>query len=89
MHHIDFSSFGGTGDHYELRAEGRTILLTSHDIESARRFDLALCLNRRQVAFCPTEELTPDVLARTYGGEMIVLDGAQQAVVVQHHSHQH
>lgn len=73
----------------ELRDEGRTILLSSHDIESARRFDLTLCVNREQVAFCPPDELTPEALARTYGGEMIVLDGDRQAVVIQHHSHEH
>ena len=32
-------------------------------------------------------ELTPELLARTYGGEMIVLDGGERAVVVQHHEH--
>ena len=40
-----------------------------------------------QVAFVPPAELTPELLARTYGGEMIVLDGGERAVVVQHHEH--
>ena len=31
--------------------------------------------------------LTPELLARTYGGELIVLEGGEQAVVVQHHHH--
>ena len=35
----------------ELRAEGRTLLVATHDVESARSYDLVLCLNRRQVAF--------------------------------------
>jgi ABC-type Mn2+/Zn2+ transport system ATPase subunit len=37
----------------ELRAEGRTLLVASHDVESARSFDLVLCLNGHQVAFGP------------------------------------
>ena len=40
----------------ELRAEGRTLLVSSHDVESARAFDLVLCLNGRQVAFGPPAE---------------------------------
>ena len=73
----------------ELRSEGRAILVTTHDIEQSRRFDLVLCLNGEQVAFGPPADvLTPDVLQRTYGGELIQLDGGQ-AVVVQHHHHEH
>ena len=41
----------------ELRAEGRTLLVSTHDVESARDFDLVLCLNRRQVAFGPPAEV--------------------------------
>ena len=33
----------------ELRDEGRTLLVSSHDIEQAKRFDAVLCLNGRQV----------------------------------------
>ena len=36
-----------------LRAEGRTLLVSTHDVASARAFDLVLCLNGRQVAFGP------------------------------------
>src|SRR4051794_13507419 len=35
----------------ELRGEGRTLLVSTHDVDSARRFDLVLCLNGHQVAF--------------------------------------
>ena len=41
----------------ELRAEGRTLLVSTHDVGSARDFDLVLCLNRRQVAFGPPGEV--------------------------------
>jgi ABC-type Mn2+/Zn2+ transport system ATPase subunit len=74
----------------DLRAEGRTLLVSSHDVESARRFDLVLCLNGRQVAFGPpAEALDRSTLEETYGRELIVLDdsGAARAVTVHHHEH--
>jgi ABC-type Mn2+/Zn2+ transport system ATPase subunit len=74
----------------ELKAEGRTLLVSSHDVESARGFDYVLCLNRRQVVFGPPREaLRRDALEQTYGREMIVLEGDEpaRAVTVQHHEH--
>jgi ABC-type Mn2+/Zn2+ transport system ATPase subunit len=72
----------------ELRDEGRAILVSTHDIGQARDFDLVLCIHGRQVAFGPpADALTPDLLKRTYGGELILLDGGERAVVVQHHAH--
>ncbi|HMJ96818.1 MAG TPA: metal ABC transporter ATP-binding protein [Thermoleophilaceae bacterium] len=76
----------------ELRAEGRTLLVASHDVESARSFDLVLCLNRHQVAFGPpAETLTRATLEATYGHELIVLgdSAATRAVTIQHHEHGH
>ena len=76
----------------ELRAERRTLLVSSHDVEGARGFDLVLCLNRRQVAFGPpAEALDRATIEATYGRELIVLDeaGAARAVTVQHHDHEH
>lgn len=72
----------------ELRDEGRTVLLASHDVNQARRFDKVLCLHHRQVAFGPpAATLTPEVLAATYGSELIVLEGGAVAVAVDHHAH--
>jgi ABC-type Mn2+/Zn2+ transport system ATPase subunit len=74
----------------ELKREGRTLLVSTHDVESARSFDLVLCLNRRQVAFgTPREALRRESLEATYGREMIVLQGEEpaRAVTVQHHEH--
>jgi ABC-type Mn2+/Zn2+ transport system ATPase subunit len=74
----------------ELKAEGRTVLVSTHDVDSARRFDLVLCLNRRQVAFGPPAEvLDRAVLEATYGSELIVLEERDRtrAVTVQHHEH--
>ena len=73
----------------ELRAAGRTLLVASHDVESARSYDLVLCLNRRQVAFGdPAATLDRDTLQATYGHELILLEDGR-AVTVQHHEHGH
>ena len=71
----------------ELRDEGRTILVSSHDIEQARRFDAVLCINGRQVFHGPPSGMTPTSSRGTYGGEIVVLDAGEQAIVVQHHGH--
>ena len=76
----------------ELRAEGKSLLVSSHDVESARGFDLVLCLNGRQVAFGPpAEALDRATLEATYGRELIVLDsaGPASAITIQHHDHDH
>jgi ABC-type Mn2+/Zn2+ transport system ATPase subunit len=75
-----------------LRAKGRTLLVSTHDVESARSFDLVLCLNRRQVAFGdPARALDREVLEATYGGDLVVLeasgDRVVRAITVQHHDH--
>jgi ABC-type Mn2+/Zn2+ transport system ATPase subunit len=76
----------------ELRDQGRTLLVSSHDVEAARGFDLVLCLHGRQIAFGPPAEvLDRATLEATYGRELIVLDepGPDRAVTVQHHEHEH
>lgn len=72
----------------ELRSGERALLVATHDIQQARGFDRVLCLNRRQVAYGPPEAaLVPELLERTYGGELITLPDGVRAVVVQHHAH--
>lgn len=75
----------------ELRAEGRTLLVSTHDVEGARMFDLVLCVNRNQVAFGPpVAALTREHLERTYGAEIVVLEGdgaPVRAIAVGHHEH--
>jgi ABC-type Mn2+/Zn2+ transport system ATPase subunit len=77
----------------DLRAEGRTLLVSTHDVDSARSFDRVICLNHRQVAFGPpAATLTREVLEQTYGGEIAVIDegdGKLRVVTVQHHAHGH
>jgi manganese/iron transport system ATP-binding protein/manganese/zinc/iron transport system ATP- binding protein len=74
----------------ELRAEGRALLVATHDVEQALGWDAVLCLHGRQVAFGPpAEALTTDVLRETYGAELIVLGDGERAVAVDHHGHAH
>ena len=89
---VDPSSAALIADVFEdLRREGRTLLVASHDVESARRFDLVLCLHGRQIAFGrPADVLDGPTLKETYGSELIVLGGGgPAAVTVQHHEHAH
>ena len=70
----------------ELAADGRGILIATHDVEQVARWDEVLCLNRRQVAFGPPEvTLTPAVLAETYGAEIVRLEGVPAALLPPHH----
>jgi ABC-type Mn2+/Zn2+ transport system ATPase subunit len=73
-----------------LAAEGRGVMLATHDLEQARSWDRVLCLNREQVAFgAPREVLTPEALARTYGGELVRLDEPGGLAIVPPHHHDH
>jgi len=72
----------------ELRAEGRVLLIATHDIEQARRWDRVLCLRGEQIAYGPpAQTLTTAVLEATYGAEIVLLDDGTRAVAVQHHAH--
>jgi manganese/iron transport system ATP-binding protein/manganese/zinc/iron transport system ATP- binding protein len=72
----------------ELRDEGRTLLVATHDVAQARAWDLVLCLHGRQIAFGkPVAVLSPETLRETYGGELIVLPGGVTAVGIGHHHH--
>ena len=74
----------------ELAAEGRTLLVATHDVEQARRWHRVLCLHGCQVAFgTPDEVLTSRTLEDTYGHDLVVLGDGELAVQVQHHDHDH
>jgi ABC-type Mn2+/Zn2+ transport system ATPase subunit len=76
-----------------LAGEGYGILIATHDLEQARRWDRVLCLNGRQLAFgVPATTLSVEVLAATYGGELVTLPsadgdpaGAARAILPPHH----
>lgn len=57
-----------------LKSRGVTVLLSTHDLETATtRFDRLLLLNRRLMADGPASTiLTPDRLAAAYGGRLTV-----------------
>jgi ABC-type Mn2+/Zn2+ transport system ATPase subunit len=67
----------------ELAAAGRGLLIATHDVEQSRRWDLVLCLNRRQVAFgTPEDALTRETLTATYGGAVVTLPGTGERVLL-------
>ena len=65
-----------------LAAQGKTLLITTHDLRcNMEHFDALLALNRRVVALGPVEQvLAPAVLARTYGTQVILADGTSVAL---------
>ena len=74
-----------------LATEGRGLLISTHDVEQARAWDLVLCLNRRAVAFGPPEGvLSREVLEETYGGAIVTLPGEAVGILPpHHHEHEH
>jgi ABC-type Mn2+/Zn2+ transport system ATPase subunit len=74
----------------ELRGEGRTLLVATHDVRQAGEWDQVLCLHGRQVEYGrPAAVLSPETLRETYGAELIVLKGGARAVGIGHHAHEH
>jgi ABC-type Mn2+/Zn2+ transport system ATPase subunit len=73
----------------ELAAEGRCLLIATHDVGQAAAWDRVLCLNRRQVAFgAPADVLDRATLERTYGGAIVELPQGGTGVLPPHH-HDH
>ena len=66
----------------QMRSESGTLLVVHHDLQTASEyFDHLLLLNRRMVAFGPTEEVfTEELLRKTYGGHLTVLSRAGEAI---------
>jgi manganese/iron transport system ATP-binding protein/manganese/zinc/iron transport system ATP- binding protein len=62
-------------------------MAATHDLEQARGWDRVLCLNRRVIAFGdPGDVLSAEVLAQTYGGDIVLLgDDARPAILPPHH----
>ena len=60
----------------DLAADGRSVLITTHDVDQARQWDRVLCLNGSQVIFGePADVLDREVLEATYGGQIIAIPG--------------
>jgi ABC-type Mn2+/Zn2+ transport system ATPase subunit len=74
----------------ELRDEGRTLLVATHDVRQAAEWDRVLCLHGRQIEYGrPAAVVSPETLRETYGAELIVLEGGGRAVGIGHHAHEH
>jgi ABC-type Mn2+/Zn2+ transport system ATPase subunit len=75
----------------ELAGEGRGVVIATHDLEQARRCDLVLCINGRQIACGPPAEVLADlgVLEATYGGAIVELPGAGGRAILPPHHHHH
>ncbi len=67
----------------DLRRDGVTVLLATHDLDlAAERFDRIMLLNRRVIAFGPPAAvLQADTLLRAYGGHLHVLDADGTAII--------
>jgi ABC-type Mn2+/Zn2+ transport system ATPase subunit len=73
-----------------LAEDGRAVLIATHDLEQARRWDRVLCLNGRQIAYgAPSEVLTRETLEATYGGAIVELPGGTGRGLLPPHHHHH
>jgi manganese/iron transport system ATP-binding protein len=75
-------------DLLEAQAErGKTVVATTHDLAcAAQRFQQVLAINRTVIAYGPSNlVLDADVLARAYGGHMLVLEGRTVILDDAHH----
>jgi ABC-type Mn2+/Zn2+ transport system ATPase subunit len=74
----------------DLAAEGHGIVMATHDLEQARRWDSVLCVNGRQIAVGPpAQALDLPVLEATYGGAIVELPGAGGRAILPAHHHHH
>ncbi len=78
----------------ELRAQGVSTLISTHDLALARRISTRmLFLSTTVIAEGPTEQaFTPDVLRRTYAGSLLVVDAGGHALELLEtggHAHEH
>jgi ABC-type Mn2+/Zn2+ transport system ATPase subunit len=76
----------------DLRARGGTILMATHDLELAAAWcDQLIMVNHAIIAYGPpSATLAPDVLRKTYGGQVLVVPdegGAARTVVPDDHGH--
>jgi ABC-type Mn2+/Zn2+ transport system ATPase subunit len=68
-------------------ASGHTAIATTHDLAAAaEHFSTVVALNQRLIAMGPSSLiLDPDVLSRTYGGHLLVLDNRSVVLDDAHH----
>jgi ABC-type Mn2+/Zn2+ transport system ATPase subunit len=75
----------------DLAAEGKSVMIATHDVDQTMDWDRVLCLNREQIAWGPPAEvLDREVLERTYGGQIVEIPGHPgEGVLPPHHHHDH
>ncbi len=68
----------------DLRKSGKTVVVATHDLNCViERFDQVLCLNRRVIAYGPPRGVfREDILDRTYGHHLMVVQVGDRRVVV-------
>lgn len=72
-----------------LQARGKTVIVTTHDLSCvAERFDLALLLNRRVVAYgSPEEVFTQELLNETYESHLMLVKVGDRTVAIEGGGH--
>jgi len=72
-----------------LKEGGKTVIVTTHDLSCvAERFDLALLLNKRVVAFGPPEEVfTSELLNETYQSHLMILKLGDRTIAIEDTNH--
>ena len=74
----------------ELASSGHTVLIATHEVEQAARWDLVLCLNETQISFGdPAASLSKPVLEATYGAHIVEIPGQPALGVLPAHHHHH
>ncbi|NNE91868.1 MAG: metal ABC transporter ATP-binding protein [Verrucomicrobiales bacterium] len=66
----------------QLKDEGKTVFVVHHDLATVKEyFDWLVLLNTRLVAHGPTDEVfTPELLRKTYGGQLTVMTEVAEAL---------
>jgi ABC-type Mn2+/Zn2+ transport system ATPase subunit len=86
---VDVTTQEDLMDILEAEAQrGKTVIATTHDLAcAAQRFQRVAAINRTVIAHGPSSlVLDPDVLARTYGGHVLIV-GGQTAILDDAHHH--
>jgi manganese/zinc/iron transport system ATP- binding protein len=66
----------------ELKSEGKTIMIVHHDLSEVEEyFDKIILINQILVAYGETKKVfTPELLQKTYGGQLTILQKAGQLI---------
>lgn len=74
---------------HDLAAEGRTVVMATHDLSSAAcNCHCVCCLNHEMVAMGPpAETLSKDNLHATYGGQLLILGEGEFEPALEVHEH--